>query len=96
MLPLLKLRFSGRLRLIISAMKLESYEYPREYESQESDPAFTITINYRNKKSDVLIGTNSWIYRSWGDHGGWVGGRNPVARTSVENLINSGKYKTGN
>ncbi|HNX59894.1 MAG TPA: hypothetical protein PKK43_12410, partial [Spirochaetota bacterium] len=37
----------------ISAMKLVSYNEPREYECQESDPAFQITINYRMNTRDV-------------------------------------------
>ncbi len=82
----------------ISSMKLVSYAEPREYECQESDPAFKITVNYRNNTHDVFIGATGeeWVYRMRGDHGGWVGGINHEVFTAVDTLIHLNNDSTGN
>ena len=82
----------------ISAMKLVLYEKPGEYEYQKSDPAFKITINYRNNTRDVFFGSTGekWIYRMWGDHRGRVGGINHEVFSFVNNLGSMNNAGTGN
>lgn len=82
----------------ISSMKLVSHDKPREYECQESDPAFKITISYRNNTRDVFIGATGgeWVYRMWDDHGGWVGGINHEVFTTVDILMHMNNDRTGN
>lgn len=57
---------------------ITEHKNPAELERQESDPYFTIEINYKNGHKDVVNSTETGkvIYRIFDDKGSWVGGEN--------------------
>lgn len=66
--------------------KSTDHKNPDQYERQTQEPAFTIEVNYKDGKKDLIKSTERGmtIYRVYDDKGSWVGGEN----TELLKLIN--------
>ncbi len=71
---------------LIAATNTELHKNPSERDYQSSSPTFTIIVNYRNRKKDIITSTETgkFIYRILDNKGSWVGGHNE----ELEKFIN--------
>ncbi|MDP4178452.1 MAG: hypothetical protein Q8900_08960 [Bacillota bacterium] len=62
----------------IISTKTDIYKNPNEKDAQNSNPAYTIQINYTDGKNDLIKSTETgeFIYRTLDDKGSWAGGKN--------------------
>jgi len=70
-----------------STKDIVSFQNPREYERQESDPKFTIKFFYNNGMQDLIYPTETggFLYR-YLNASGWVGGKNNNILDIVDGL----------
>jgi len=69
--------------------RVTDHKNPDEYESQNSDPAFTIEVSYKNGKKDLIKSTERGmlIYRVYDDKGSWVGGDNEELMVLIRKIV---------